>query len=182
MICTITNDDDPGSLQLRKRVVNDNGGTATVANFNVTSDAGAQVFDGGVADGANTILYTANAIQVSAGQYTLREDDIAGYMEGTWSCTGATPDNTSIDNGAVTVPNGGTVVCTITNDDSTGSLQLRKRVINDHGGTATVSNFNVTSDAGAQVFDGGYRGRGQHHAIHGHGHPRLGGSVHAPRG
>ena len=122
MICTITNDDDPGSLQLRKRVVNDNGGTATVSNFNVTSDAGAQVFDGGVADGANTILYTATALQVAAGQYTLREDDLMGYTEGTWSCTGATPDNTSIDFGAVTVPLAGSVVCTITNDDKPASI------------------------------------------------------------
>ena len=155
VVCTITNDDQPGSLQLVKRIVNDNGGTKTVADFNVHTDAGAITFGAGAADGANTLKYTGTKLTVAAGSYTLREDDVAGYGEGTWSCTGATPSNTSIDQGAVTVPNGVDVVCTITNDDASGSLQLVKRIVNNSGGTKTVADFNVHTDAGAITFGAG---------------------------
>jgi hypothetical protein len=155
VVCTITNNDQAGSLQIVKRVVNDNGGTATVAAFGVTSSAGALTFGSGVADGANTLSYSSQVISVSAGSYTLRENDIGGYTEGSWSCTGATPSNTTITAGAVTVPLGTAVVCTITNDDVAGSLQIVKRVINNNGGTATVAAFGVTSDAGSLTFGSG---------------------------
>ena len=36
--CTITNDDIAPKLHLRKVVVNDNGGTKTVADFTLTAD------------------------------------------------------------------------------------------------------------------------------------------------
>src|SRR5439155_163998 len=155
VVCTITNNDDQGSLKIIKRVVNDNGGTATVAAFGVSTSAGALTFGAGTADGANTLAYASQVISVNAGSYTLRENDIAGYTEGTWSCTGATPSNTTITAGAVTVPNGVAVVCTITNNDDQGSLQIIKRVVNDNGGTATVSAFGVNSTAGALTFGAG---------------------------
>ncbi len=126
VVCTITNDDDQGSLQIVKKVVNDNGGSATAASFGLNTTAGALVFGGGVEAPANTFTYTSGALTVNAGSYTLRENDIAGYTEGTWSCTGATPSNTSISAGAVTVPNGGTVVCTITNNDIPATLTVNK--------------------------------------------------------
>src|SRR5206468_2419672 len=114
--------------------------------------AGSLTFGGGVADGANTLKYTATAISVSTGSYTLRENDIAGYTEGTWSCTGATPSNTSISAGAVTVPNGGTVVCTITNSDSPATLHVIKVVNNDFGGTKVAADFTLhVKNAGTDV-------------------------------
>lgn len=144
-----------GTLTIVKRVVNDNGGTATVTAFGVNTDAGLLTFDAGVADGANTLKYTSNTMALAAGSYTLRENDIAGYTEGTWSCTGATPSNNTIGAGAVTVPNGTTVVCTITNNDAQGSLTLVKRVVNDNGGIAVVGDFGITTDAGSLTFDAG---------------------------
>ena len=78
---------------------------------------------------------------VNAGPYTFGENNVAGYTEGTWSCTGATATGTAYNAGGVTVPNGGTVVCTITNDDQPGSLQLVKVVTNDNGGTKTAADF-----------------------------------------
>ena len=54
-----------------------------------TTSAGALTFGPGVADGANTLKYTATTLTgLSAGSKTLHENDIAGYAEGAWSCTG----------------------------------------------------------------------------------------------
>ena len=153
--CTITNDDQQGSLQIVKRVVNDNGGTKTISNFSLSSTAGTLVFGSGVADGANTLKYTAGALNVNAGSYSLVETDVAGYSEGTWSCTGGTASPATFNAGSVTVANGATVVCTITNDDQQGSLQIVKRVVNDNGGTLGVSSFGLATNAGSLSFDAG---------------------------
>ena len=149
--CTITNDDQAASLTLVKRVVNDNGGSKTVADFNLATTAGTLTpFSAGVADGANTLKYTSQTISgLSAGAYTLREDDVAGYGEGTWSCTtGGTVTDSSINLGSVTLANGANVTCTITNDDQAASLTLVKRVVNDNGGSKTVADFNLATTAG----------------------------------
>jgi Prealbumin-like fold domain len=151
--CTFTNTKD-GSLQIVKNVINDNGGTATVAAFGLNSSAGALTFDGGVANGTTT-TYTADAISVSPGSYTLRENNIAGYAEGTWSCTAATPSDNTISAGAVTVPAGGTVVCTITNNDVAPQLTLVKQVTNDNGGTANAAAWTLNATG-----SGGFSGAG----------------------
>ena len=75
--------------------------------FRVNTSAGALNSAAAVEDPTNTFTYTSQALTVNAGSYTLRENDIAGYAEGTWSCTGATANPTSISAGAVVVPNGG---------------------------------------------------------------------------
>ena len=155
IVCSITNNDDQGSLQLVKHVVNDNGGSKTVTDFNLATSAGSLSFDTGVDEGGSSKKYTATAIAVSAGSYTFSESNVAGYTEGTWSCTGATASGTAYNAGSVTVPNGGTVVCSITNNDDQGSLQLVKRVQNDNGGSATVAAFTLATNAGALTFDSG---------------------------
>ena len=154
VVCTITNDDQAGSLQLVKNVVNDNGGVKTVTDFGITTSAGSLTFDAGVAAGSTT-TYTSGALTVNAASYTLVESDVAGYTEGSWSCTGADASATEYNAGAVTVPNGVAVVCTITNDDQAGSLQLVKNVVNDNGGVKTVTDFGITTSAGSLTFDAG---------------------------
>ena len=52
--CTIVNDDQAPSLTIVKQVVNDDGGTATVADFSLTTSAGALNFDGGNTVGDTT--------------------------------------------------------------------------------------------------------------------------------
>ena len=160
----IANNNCGGSLQLVKRIVNDDGGTATVSTFGITTSApGALDFGAGVGRRPSTLAYSSAVLPVDAGPYTFSELDVAGYAEGTWSCTGATATGTAFDAGAVTVPNGGDVVCTITNDDQPGSLQLVKRIINDDGGTATVSTFGIiTSAPGALNFGAGVADGRQH--------------------
>ena len=80
---------DRGSLTIVKKVVNDNGGTATVSAFGLTTSAGILTFDGGVLNGS-TSTYTSQKITVVTGPYTLKENDVYGYTEGTWSCTNGT--------------------------------------------------------------------------------------------
>jgi hypothetical protein len=125
--CTITNDDQAGTLIVNKVVVNNNGGLATADDFSFSVNGGTAVpFD---ADGSNSLT-------VNAGKYTVTEEPIAGY-----TMTG----NTCTD---VVVPNGGTGECTITNDDQPGTLTVNKVVVNDNGGTATPDAFSFAVNGG----------------------------------
>ena len=147
----------PSTLTIVKRIVNDNGGTAVVGDFGITTTAGALTFGAGVADGANTLKYTSNTLTgLSAATYTLHEGLLSGYSEGTWSCTGAS--GTVVGNpqtGSVTLSAGDNAVCTITNNDNGPSLTLVKRIVNDNGGTAVVGDFGITTTAGALTFGAG---------------------------
>ncbi len=117
---------DRGSLTVVKNVVNDNGGTATVSAFGLNTTAGSLTFDGGVANGSTT-AYTSQKITVVTGNYTLKENDVYGYTEGTWSCTGAAGTVVpTFNNGSVAVGKGEDVVCTITNDDQPGTIVVIK--------------------------------------------------------
>ena len=151
-VCNFYNSPAPGSLQLVKRVINDNGGTATVEAFGITTSAGSLTFGDGEAEGADTLKYSSNVITVSPGEYTFSENNVAGYTEDDWSCTGAEASGTAYNAGAVTVPNGGTVVCTITNDDDAPSLTLIKHVVNDNGGTAVASDWDLTATGSSRTF------------------------------
>jgi hypothetical protein len=131
-------------------VINNAGGTLTVGAFGVSTSAGGLTFGAGAVSG-DTTTYTSQVINAT-GSKTLRESDIAGYAEGTWSCTGAAPSNNTITAGAVTVPPAVNVVCTIINDDIAGTLQIVKRVVNNNGGTATVGAFGISTSAGALSF------------------------------
>ena len=58
----------------------------------------------------------------------------------------------------MSVANGGTQTCTITNDDVAGTLIVKKTVINDNGGTMKATDFKFKLDGGAAVAflqDGG---------------------------
>ncbi len=154
--CTITNNDQPASLTIVKRIVNDNGGTATVSAFGITTTAGSLTFGSGVADGTNTLKYTATTLTgLSAGAYSLHEGTLTGYDEGTWSCDVGNVTNTTPASGSVTLANGQSATCTITNNDQSTSLTIVKRIVNDNGGTATVSAFGITTTAGSLTFGSG---------------------------
>ncbi|MFK4790722.1 hypothetical protein [Microbacterium sp. ZW T5_56] len=137
--CTIINDDQPATLTLIKEVVNDNGGLIDVGDVTLTA-TGPQTITGVTGDAAVT-----NA-QVDAGDYTLSEDSPAGYDPSAWVCPGAT-----LANDVVTVPLGGNVTCTITNDDIAPLLTLVKEVINDDGGTAVATDWTLAADGPTPV-------------------------------
>ena len=134
--CTITNNDVAPILHLRKVVVNDNGGTATVANFTLKADG----------TGANDISGTSpvdSGAGLKADTFALSETTVAGYAASAWTCVGGNQSGAN-----VTLAVGGEATCTITNDDIAPKLHLRKVVVNDNGGTATVANFTLKADGG----------------------------------
>ena len=106
--CTITNDDRPGTLIVRKVVVNDEGGDKTAVDFSFT------------VNGGDTVAFEAdgqNELTVPAGTYEVTEPAVDGYATSYDSCA------------AVVVANGGTATCTITNDDDIApSVEVTKTV------------------------------------------------------
>jgi hypothetical protein len=141
--CTITNDDIAPKLHLRKIVVNDNGGTATAADFTLTADG----------TDANDISGTSpvdSGATLQADTWALSESGPNGYTASAWVCVGGTQNGSNI-----TVGIGGEATCTITNDDIAPKLHLRKIVVNDNGGTKTIANFTLTADGtGANDISG----------------------------
>ncbi len=93
--CTVTNDDQPGTLTVIKHVINDDGGTLTAGNFSLSVNE-MEPFSG---NESGTVLF------VNAGAYTVTEPDNTLYTESmSESCSG-------------TITNGQSIVCTVTNDD-----------------------------------------------------------------
>lgn len=146
--CTITNDDQAGTLTVNKVLVNDNGGTATTDDFSFSVNGGTAVpFE---ADGSNSL-------PVDAGTYTVTEPAVDGYTMTSNTCTD------------VVVPNGGTGECTITNDDQKASpsgTTTQRWVLHDtlgivglrpgagqlEGALPAEATFRLYSDAGCTVL------------------------------
>ena len=111
--CTVTNDDNAPKLTLVKHVVNDNGGTAVAAMWNLAA-AGPTGFDGAgpsVSSGAG----------FDAGSYDLSESGPAGYDASAWVCSAG-----QVDGDTVSVGLGDDVTCTITNDDVAGDADRQE--------------------------------------------------------
>ncbi len=123
--CIITNDDIAPKLTLIKTVVNDNGGDAQPDDFNLTI-------------GGNPAL-SGTAYTLSANTpYAINETQLPGY---TFVDITGDPECPAVLGGTVTLDEGETVTCTITNDDVAPTLTLIKNVVNDDGGDAVVSDI-----------------------------------------
>ena len=139
--CTITNNDNAPALHLRKIVINDNGGTATVANFTLTADG----------TGANDLSGTSpvdSGAGLKADTFALSESSVSGYSASAWVCVGGSQSGSSI-----TLALGQSATCTITNDDQTAHLKLVKVVVNDNGGSAVATDFTLSA-AGPSPISG----------------------------
>ncbi|HAI63239.1 TPA: hypothetical protein DCL89_03335 [candidate division WWE3 bacterium] len=134
--CTITNDDQAGTLIVKKVVVNNNGGLLEADDFTFKVGDGAPVsFE---ADGQNDLT-------VNAGTYTITEPAVSGYSTTYDNCT------------SVGVSIGETETCTITNDDLPGTLIVKKTMTNNNGGTKAAHDFTFSVNSGTAVpfeFDG----------------------------
>jgi Prealbumin-like fold domain len=126
--CTVTNDDKAAKLIVIKHVINDNGGTATAANFTLDS--------GGTNDSPDNFAGAESPgteVTLDAGSYNVSESGPSGYTASYSAyCSG-------------TIANGQTKTCTVTNNDQAAKLIVIKHVINDNGGTATAANFTLDS-------------------------------------
>ena len=122
--CTFVNDDKPGTLIVKKVVINDNGGSKIATDFKFKVNGGnATSF---IQDGDDT-LKGLNTLTVNAGTYSVIEDGlpITGYDTTYDTCSN------------VTVSLGETKTCTITNDDQPGTIIIKKII----KGTATSTGF-----------------------------------------
>ena len=137
--CTLTNDDLPANLTLVKNLVLDSGGNATETDWTLSA-TGPSVISGagGVA-----------ATDVNAGIYALAETaGPSGFTPSAWSCEGG-----SLTDSSLTLLNGETAVCTITNNDDPATLTLIKQVTNPNGGNAVADDWTLTAD-GATDYSG----------------------------
>lgn len=125
-VCTISNDDQPGTLIVKKIVQNGTtGATKTASDFSFSINGGGPItFE---SDGQNDNT-------VNAGTYTVTEPAVTGYTTSYSNCSN------------VTVPNGGSATCTITNTAIAPKLTLVKTVVNDNGGAATSADFQAKID------------------------------------
>ncbi len=144
--CTINNDDQPATLTLVKVVDENATGSGKVpADWTLTATPDNITGQGPVSgNGDPTVPGSVNEVTVFAGDYDLSESGPAGFDSGSWICQGGVVSGA--DEATVTVPNGGNVVCTITNTAISPTLTLVKTVTNDDGGTAVATDWTLTAD------------------------------------
>ncbi|MBY0225561.1 MAG: autotransporter outer membrane beta-barrel domain-containing protein [Hyphomicrobium sp.] len=110
--CTFTNTYTPGppakTLTLKKTVINDDGLTATPADFTLSFTG-----PGGSGSGVQGSAPVTNAV-VAAGTYQLSETGVAGYVQTSIQCDGSDADGTD---GLTISADDANVTCTFTNDD-----------------------------------------------------------------
>lgn len=155
--CIIANDQNPppptpnATLHVIKHVVNDNGGISLASSFllHVKGSGGM-----GVADVLGSPLVGAESpgttYSIAAGVYVVSEDAFSGYTSTFSGDCDAT--------GNITLASSDNKTCTITNNDIApllATLHIIKHVVNDNGGVATASSFNlhVKSSGGMGVVD-----------------------------
>ena len=86
---------------IEKVVINDDGGSAIVDDFGITTDAGALVFGAAVEDPADTFTYTAATLDGRPPARTPSPSStVAGYAPTAWTCTNG--DGGAFDAGTVT--------------------------------------------------------------------------------
>jgi hypothetical protein len=136
--CTFTNAIRNGTLVVKKHVVNDNGGLKTAADFMLHVKQGTNDVSNSPAVGSEA----GTSYSLPPGAYVVSENTPpTGYtMTG---ITGACDAS-----GNVTVAAGGSVTCTITNDDQAATLIVIKHVINDNGGSKAAGDFTMNVTGG----------------------------------
>lgn len=141
--CTITNNDNPGTLTLLKDVVPQHGGSAADTAWTLAAN-GPTPISGSEGDSEVT-----NA-EVDAGKYDLSETGgpFGWEQTGNWNCRGANMD----DGDTVNVGLAESVTCEVTNTDIAPLLTLVKDLQNPHGGNATIADFLLHADGPVNIF------------------------------
>ncbi|NYF11612.1 putative repeat protein (TIGR01451 family) [Leifsonia sp. AK011] len=131
---TLTNTVDCTSeLKLVKQVINDNGGTATAANWTLSY-------------GQNSVA-SGTTSTVAPGTYALAESTVAGYQP---RAVNPIVCSEGLSGTSVTVPIATTVTCTFYNDDVAPTLKLEKIVSGADGISPT--NWTLSAKEGATTI------------------------------
>jgi uncharacterized repeat protein (TIGR01451 family) len=145
VVCTIINNDIAPTLTVVKDVVNDNGGDATVNDFNIQMDDESLVFDSGTTNtDTKTTTYTSTPSVIANKTYSLSEDPLDGYVNGTWTCVDNDTHEIVSEDESISLGEGQNVTCTITNDDVAPKLTLIKEFEEGYEGTTLPDDFNLT--------------------------------------
>src|SRR5262249_43011697 len=129
--CTFTNDPGPGTVTVIKKMINDNGGTATADQYTLKV-------------GSTTVI-NGTQTSIPVGKYVVSESGpTAGYA--------ASFSGDCDAQGNLTVQSGQAYTCTITNNDIAPKLTLSKSVTNDNGGGASVTDFTLTATGPTTIF------------------------------
>ena len=134
-------------LTLKKKVVNNSGGSSVAADFTLRA-TGPQSLSGEPAPGTSLTGQVVFPF-ATPGEYTLGESGPKGYTPGAWSCS------TRLDDGELELRKGASYTCEITNDDAPIDLRIAKT---DHvtqvtaGGTTTYTVV-VTNDGPHKVVN-----------------------------
>ena len=136
--CSITDDDQPGTLIVKKVVDNTSGGTKTATAFSFQVNSGpATAF---LQAGANP-LAGSNTLTLNAGTYTITEPAVAGYTTSYSNCAN------------LLLANGGSGTCTITNTSQKASpsvTAVQSWVLRN---TATVKVIRTGGSGGSVKFE-----------------------------
>ncbi|MFA6587869.1 MAG: SdrD B-like domain-containing protein [Patescibacteria group bacterium] len=139
--CTITNDDVAPQLTLVKQVKNDNGGNNFASEWTLSATGYKGFSELGVQDAVeNEATVGPKPVEANIA-YTLSESGPSGYNASSWNCVGG-----SLDKGTITLTEGQSATCTITNDDIAPKLTMVKQVINDNGGNNFASEWTLTAN------------------------------------
>ena len=142
--CNVYND---GSfISLNKTVINDDGGSASKGQFELTATGRA---NGGSASGFGD--HGPN--MVPADTYDLSESGPDGYTASLWTC-----GNHDVNNASVVIPVGAHVICSITNNDIMPTLTLTKVVNHTNGGSAAPADWTLFAKSGPTTVLSGSSG------------------------
>ncbi|MDP9463877.1 MAG: DUF11 domain-containing protein, partial [Actinomycetota bacterium] len=110
--CTVANADMAAEITVVKTVINNDGGQAVEADFQMKID--------------NINVPQAVAQQLTAGNHTVTEDAVTGYRMVAIVCTDNSTEQTLVYNGGVNLALGQHATCRVTNDDDSVDLVITK--------------------------------------------------------
>ncbi len=133
------------TLTVIKELIQDNGGTAEVTDFNYYV--------------GESQVYSGEANEFSAGTYSVSESYPSESEEAKYSTTFSGDCNAE---GQVTMDGESSKICTITNNDIAANLNVVVEVINDNGGSSSASSFpiHVTATDPSDANFNGVSGKG----------------------
>ncbi|MEJ1156570.1 VWA domain-containing protein [Microbacterium marmarense] len=161
--CTLVN--QTAELTLLKRVVNDNGGDAVPADWELTATpATLPGLTATSVDGSLDVVEASTFGVRPDHAYTLTESDVSGYdfqkleqfVDGSWTDVVAVaapgyPRKNDAGNWMVTVDALDDPIYRFVNDDIAPTLTLQKRVDNTNGGVATADQWTLVAAGGGET-------------------------------